>query len=151
MPDNPVSNSGVTPTPPTPEYGRDKPRLGEGEEAAEPKPFSLPPEEGKGQAEKTVPSGKPSPMDVAREEAEKGAPQMTPEQLGEQINKLKNQLKTTQTELQNPTVTSRLTKDHMEALGKVVEKMNPEMRTIAKNSKGSFEPPQHQSGEPLAK
>lgn len=141
------NTSGVTPTPPTPEYGRDKPGLGAGEEAQEPKPFSLSPE-GKEAAE-TAPAAKPTPMDVAREGAEKGAQKMTPEELNEQISKLKTQLGNVQTNLQNPNVTSRFTKDHYDALGKVAEKMNPDLRSIAKNTDGEFNPPQHIAKEPV--
>lgn len=149
MPDNPISNPGVTPTPPSQPPGRDKPGLGAGEEAQEPKPFSLPPEPGKAPEAEEIPSSKPSLMDVAREGMEKGSEQMTPEQLDEQIGKLKTKLGIVQTNLQNPTVISRFSKDHYDALGKVVEKMNPDIRNIAKNSKGEFNPPQHISGEPV--
>lgn len=147
MVDSPPPNPGVTPTPPTPEYGRDKPRLGAGEEAQEQKPFSLEPQPGKEGAPQEVSTEKPSPMDLAREGAEKGN-RMTPEQLNDQISQLKSRLNEAQADLQNPTVTNKFTKDHYDALSKLVEKMNPDMRNVAKNSKGEFNPPQHISGEP---
>lgn len=143
----PDSTSGVTPTPPTPEYGRDKPRLGAGEETQEPKPFSLGPE-GK-EPEQAAPAGKPTPMDVAREGAEKGTQRMTPEALNEQIAKLKNQLGNVQTNLQNPNITRRFTQDHYDALQKAAEKTTPDIRSIAKNTQGEFNPPQHIPNEPV--
>ncbi len=148
MVDSPTPNPGVTPTPPTPEYGRDKPRLGAGEEAQEQKPFSLEPQPGKEGGPQQVSTEKPSPMDLAREGAEKGT-RMTPEELNNQLSQLKNRLNETQADLQNPTVTNKFTKDHYDALGKLVDKMNPDMRNIAKNSSGEFNPPQHISGEPV--
>ncbi len=144
----PDSTSGVTPTPPTPEYGRDKPGLGEGEMANEPKPFSLPPEGNEPAATSPEGAGKPTPMEVAKEGAEKGTQKMTPEQLGDQMSKLKTQLGSVQTKLQDPSVTSRFTKDHYDALQKVAEKMTPDMQGIAKNSKGEFNTPKPISGEP---
>ncbi|MCH9626807.1 MAG: hypothetical protein S4CHLAM2_04380 [Chlamydiales bacterium] len=144
-----INNPGVTPTPPTPEYGRDKPGLGSGEEAQEPKPFSLPPEAGKeGAPVEANPSEKPSPMDMARENAGKTMEQMSPEQLGDHLNKLKTQLSTAQNNLQDPSVTSKFADEHYQALNKLVDKMNPDIRNIAKNSQGEFNPPQHMSGEP---
>ncbi|MCC5832927.1 MAG: hypothetical protein JJU12_07805 [Chlamydiales bacterium] len=143
----PDGTPGVTPTPPTPEYGRDKPRLGEGEEAQEQKPFSFGPE-GKEPAE-SAPAEKPSPMEVAREGAEKGVQRMTPDQMNKQLAELKNQLGTVQTNLQNPNVTRQFTQDHYDALQKAAEKTNPEMRAIAKHTGGEFNPPQHLSNEPV--
>lgn len=144
-----TSNPGVTPTPPTPEYGREKPRLGAGEEAQEPKPFSLPPEPGKSQGVEAAGTEKPSPMDVARDtERESRQGQMTPDQVEGQINRLKTRLNGFQDDIQNPTITNKFTKDHYDALNKVVEKMNPDLRGIAKNSEGEFNPPQHIAGEP---
>jgi len=151
MPDNPISNPGVSPSTPPPEFGREKPRLAEGEEAQEPKPFALPPEAGKEQPAEAVSTDKPTPMDVAKDAAEKGAPQMTPEQLGEQMDKLKTQLGTAQTNLQDSGITNKFSKDHYDALGKLVEKMNPDMRSIAKSTKGELSPTQHISGEPVLK
>jgi len=148
MPDEPISNPGVTPTPGTPEYGRDKPRLGEGEEAQEPKPFSLPPEPGIKQGAVQIPTEKPSPMDVAREGARK-PPQLSPEELSGQVQKLKGQLDDAQNNLQNPNITSKFTTDHYQALNRLVEKMNPDMQTIAKSSQGEFAAPKAVKGEPV--
>lgn len=140
----PNGNPGVTPTPPTPEYGRDKPRLGEGEEAQEPKPFSLSPE-GKEPSE-AASASKPTPMEVAREGQERKP--MTPEEVGGNINKLKTQLEDAQRNLQDPNVTSKFAPEHYQALNKLVEKMTPDVRTIAKNTEGEFNPPQHIANEP---
>lgn len=138
--------SGVTPTPGAPEYGRDKPKLGEGEEAQEPKPFSLGPEGGQAASPEGVATDKPTPMEVASEGAQA---KMSPEQIGDQMNKLKTQLDSAQKDLQNPSVTGKLTEDHYQALGKLVEKMTPDMRAMAKNSGGEFNPPQRTAGEPI--
>lgn len=145
MPDDPISNPGVPPTPRTPEYGPDKPRLGEGEEAQEPKPFALPPEGGKPEPTETA-AERPSPMEVAGEAA-KQRPQMSPEEVSDHIQQLQNKLGEINTNLQNPDVTNKFSNDHYEAMNRVVEKMNPDMRAIAKNSQGEFNPPQHVSGE----
>ncbi len=139
-------NPGVTPTPGTPEYGRDKPGLGSGEEAEPNKPFSLPPEPGAKGAEAPEMQPHPSPMDAAGEGARQQA-QMTPEQLGSQVEGLKNQLSNIGSQLQNPDVTGKFSPDHYEALNRVVEKMTPDMRSIANNSQTEFNPPQRASGE----
>lgn len=145
MPDEPISNSGVTPTPKVPEYGPDKPQLGANEFAKEPKPFSLPPEPLK-EGASTTPSDKPTPMDVAREGAQK-QPQMTQEQVSEQLANLKNRLGEVKAKLQDPNVTGRFSQDHYEALNRNAEKMNPDLHTIAKETGGKYQIPQHSAGE----
>ncbi|NGX60626.1 MAG: hypothetical protein K940chlam9_00092 [Chlamydiae bacterium] len=145
MPSEPINNPGVTPTPGTPEYGRDKPRLGAGEEGQEPKPFSLGPEAGK-EAAQTISTGQPSPIEVAKESAQAQA-QMTPEQLSANMQKLQSQFTQAQTDLKNPDVKGKLTDDHQQALSKLVGKMNPDMKTIAQNSKGEFTPATQNKGE----
>lgn len=146
MPDEPISNSGIPRIPETPEYGRDKPGLGSGEETQQ-RPFSLPPEPGKQAGATEGPSAeKPSPMDIAREGARQ-QPQLSPEELSDQVQKLKNQLGDVQNKLQNPDITNKFSQDHYEAMTRLITKMNPDMRTIAKNSEGVFNPPQHEKSE----
>ncbi|MCH9625032.1 MAG: hypothetical protein S4CHLAM123_01980 [Chlamydiales bacterium] len=144
MADNPI-NPGVTPTPSSPEYGRDKPRLGEGEEAQQQKPFSLDPE-----GAKTTPSemqtDKPTPMDVA-EDASRQQQQLNPQELGGQITQLQEKFRAVQTQLSDPTLTNKFTSDHYKALQQVTEKMNPDLRTIAKTTGSEFNPPEQTKGE----
>lgn len=144
MPNEPI-NPGVTPTPGTPEYGRDKPRLGEGEEAEPQKPFSLDPEPGKKAVEEPN-TMRPSPMDVAGDTA-RGKPPLAPEELNAQISKLNEKLRTLQGQLQDGKLTDKFTSDHFDAMKKVTEKMTPDMQTIAKTSGGTFTPPQAGEGK----
>jgi hypothetical protein len=44
-------------------------------------------------------------------------------------------------------LSKRFTSDHYEAMQKVIEKLNPDMKTIAKSTNGTFEAPQKKSGE----
>lgn len=133
MPSNPV-----TPSSPTPEYGRDKPSVGSGEETKEPKPFSLSPEPSSAQSTEKA-SAQPSPMEAASQAAQQKP--MSADELSEHMNKLKGQLDDAQTKLQDPTVTNKFTQDHYNALNKVTDKMNSDMHTIAKASNGKFEEP----------
>lgn len=147
-PGEPISNSPIPRIDPVQPSSGDKPALGAGEEAQEPKPFSLPPEPGKqAPVSEQIPSARPSPMDIAKEGSAKN--QMTPEQLQDQLTKLKGQLDEAQNNLQNPTLVNRFTQDHYTALQRLTEKMNPDMRGIAKNAEGEFNPIQHKAGEPV--
>lgn len=146
MPDEPVSNPGVTPTPKTPEYGEGKPRLGEGEEAQPTKPFSLGPE---GEVpESEITPTQPSPMDVAKDAAqERGRREMPPEQLEGEIKKLRGRFGEVHSKLGDPNVTNNFSPDHYEALNRAIEKTNPDLRSLANNSETEFNPPQHEPGE----
>jgi hypothetical protein len=140
MPDNPISNPATPPIQPTPGYGPEKPSLA-GEERE--RPFMLEPE-------KTTPQGeaaaeKPSPMEIAGDAARQQQP-MPQEELSSQIEKLHNQLGNIRTNLQNPTLTKNFVPDHYTAMEKVVQKMNPDMNTIAKSTQGKFEPAQKTPG-----
>lgn len=146
MSNDPISNPPISPTPKVPEFGRDHPRLAEGEEAQEPKPFSLPPESGKPGAAQNPLADKPSPMDLAREGAQQTT-QLTPEELNTTIKKLSNKLGDVKNKLQNPDVTNKLIEDHYTALSRVVDKMNPDMKTIARTSQQEFNPTQKGQGE----
>src|ERR1700733_12026971 len=100
MPDNPISNSGVSPTQPPPRYGPDKPGLG-ADEMTQEKPFSLAPEGGKVTPE-TQPPEHPSPMEAAGDSARQQQPPMAPEVLSSHVVKLQDQLNTLQENLQSP-------------------------------------------------
>lgn len=145
MVDNPVSNSGITPAQPVPPYGPDKPRLGAGEEGQEPKPFTLGPEGNKPGANQ-APAEKPSPMEVAGDAA-KQQQQISPQELQDQLSQLNKQMADIHTKLQDKGTTQQFTADHYEAMQRVVQKMNPDMQAIAKNSQGEFTPPTQKQGD----
>lgn len=144
MVDNPIP--GVTPTEPPKPYGPDKPGLGSDEQTGE-KSFTLGPEGGQA-TQAQAPTQRPSPMEVAGDASRQQAP-MAPEELSDQISKLHHQLSTIQQNLQNTSLTKNFTSDHYDAMQKVVQKINPDLQTIAKNSNGKFEPPQQQAGQSL--
>lgn len=145
-----ITNPGVSPTPATPGPDRDKPRLGEGEEAQQQKPFSLPPEPASrpaGAGAGVEETGRPSPMEAARSAEETKGKQIPPEELSDQINQLQTRLAEAKEKLQNPQISKNMTPDHETALNRLTEKMNPDMRTIAKNSDGEFNPPVKEKGQ----
>lgn len=147
MTDEPISNPGITPTPGVPEYGRDKPGLGEGEEAQQ-RPFSLGVAGEENAPLQVRPEQHPTPMEAAGDAA-KQQRQVPPEELSQQINQLQDQFKSIQNQLQDSNITNTFTPDHFDALKKVTEKMNPDMGTIAKSSQGEFHPPQPAAGESM--
>jgi hypothetical protein len=144
MIDNPISNPGASPIGPTPPYGPSNPRLGAGEEAQEPKPFSLGPEGSPVTAQPQ--STRPSPMEIAGDTAHKQAP-MAHEELTDQIAKLQNKLGNIHDQLQNPAVTQKFGDDHLKAMQMMTQKMNPDMQNIAKNTNGQYSPPDQASGQ----
>jgi hypothetical protein len=142
-PDDPVSNSGVSPIQPSPSYGPEKPRLASGEETQEPKPFSLGPE---GKPAQETQSQRPSPMEVAGDAARQH-PQIPPEQLSEHILKLQEQYQVIQNKIQQRESEKSFTADHYSAMQKITQKLNPDMQTIAKNTSGEFNPPVQKKGQ----
>lgn len=152
MPENPLSDSlsnpGIPPASPTSPYGPDKPRVGAGEETQEPKPFTLPPDEGKA-AFKQETAGHPTPMEIASEAAKQQQTRLSPEELRHQLSQLHSKLGAVQQDLQNPTVTKGLTQDHYAALQRAVQASNPDMQDVAKYSKGKFDTPQQKPGQPV--
>lgn len=138
MVDNPItnqiSNPGVSPIQPTP--GPERPSIG-AEETGKEKPFALSP-----QGSPTAPQATtklPSPMEVAGDSARQ-QPQVAPEELSEQITKLKDDFGVVQGKLQNGQFSKNLAPDHFEALQRLTQKLSPDMQTIAKSSKGEFNP-----------
>lgn len=129
------SNPGVTPSSPTPQYGPTEREIGAGDETQ--KQFQLPTEEKESEATQT---SRPSPMDVARD-ASQGSQKMTPEELSGKITDLQSNLSTITKKLQDPSFAKNLTPEHFDAMSKVVDKMNPDLRTIANQSQGEFQPP----------
>ncbi len=135
---SPIQNPGVSPIQPTPEP--DRKNIGEEDEGQQ-KPFALPaghPTAGASQPQAAQAAEKPSPMDVARDAEKEHKPQWTPGQMQENVGKLRNQLSKAQENLSDPNVTQKLTKDHHTALSRLVDKMTPDMRTIAKNTHTPF-------------
>ncbi len=146
-PVDPLKTPESTPVSPTPQYGAGKPAVGAGEEAQEPKPFSLPPEPGKtaGQVAGTEVAGQPSPMSAAQEA---GHPTpWSPEEMNSNITKAQQTLSDAKSQLQDPTKAQGLTDVHNQALGKVVDTMNPDMQTIAKTTGQTYAPPKQGDGE----
>ncbi|NGX55049.1 MAG: hypothetical protein KR126chlam2_00671 [Chlamydiae bacterium] len=146
-PIDPLKTPETTRPSPTPEYGAGKPAVGAGEEAQEPKPFSLPPEAGKtaGQVAGTEAAGQPSPM-AAAQEAEKPIP-WTPEEMNNNIVQAQQTLTDAKSQLQDPTKAQGLTDVHNQALGKVVDTMNPDMQTIANTTGQEYAPAKQGEGE----
>jgi len=144
MSNNPISNPGVSPTQPSPPYGPSRPSIGAGEEGQE-KPFSLAPQ-GEGPSTEQPEKSRPSPMEIAGDTAQRQTA-MPSEELTDQINKLKNNLGNIQNKLQDANVTNKFSDDHHTALQRITQKMNPDMQSIAKNSKGEFKTPEKTPGE----
>ncbi|MFN0065324.1 MAG: hypothetical protein ACKVOH_03700 [Chlamydiales bacterium] len=136
MPDPISNNPGIMPIPGSPGQGPVKPEIGGKEEEAPGKKFAMP-QEAKPETEgaQGAQTAKPSPMDVAKDSGQP-RPQTTPEELSGQLNKLQNNLEQTRAQLNNPDVTKKLSSEHLEALEKLSNKMNPDMRAIAQNSGG---------------
>ncbi len=138
------NSGGVSPTQPTPPFGPEKPRIGAGEEAQEPRPFNVGPQGSPATPESQT--TKPSPMEVAGDAArQQGA--VAPEELSDTLVKLQNQLGNIQDKIQDPNIASKFTDDHYTAMQKVTQKMNPDMQAIAKNSDGEFTPPTQKQGQ----
>ena len=132
-PSNPLEKSpNVTPAP---SYGPDQKEIGSEDENQ--KQFQLP-EEAKG-SESTSQAARQSPMELARDSVQ-GSQRMSPQELNENINHLQNHLNDVSKQLQNPSVANKMTDDHLNAMTKLIGKMNPDMRTIANHSKGEFHP-----------
>ncbi len=146
MPDNPISNQisnpGASPVQPTPSYGPEKPMSGADEET-QGRPFMLGPEKAN-PAE--TPSGKISPMEVAGDSARQQQ-QLAPEVLSDHIAKLQDKLDGIQTKITDPKYSKNFTDDHYTAMQKVTEKMNPDLKAIAENSNGKFEPAVQEKGQ----
>jgi hypothetical protein len=137
---NPIENPGIPPIQPS----RQEPASGSPDQA-QPRPFSLSPEAPTQGVQPASTQEQPSPMDVAREGSK--APQWTQEEMTKNLSGLQNKLSTTQTQLQNPRAVGHFTNDHYNALGMLVDKLNPDMRTIAKSANHEFTPPNPVPGQ----
>lgn len=133
MIEEPISNPPSQPTSPVRPI-EENPSFGTGE----PKPFNLPQEGPKGQPI-TPSESKPTPMEVARDSARGQG--WSQEEIQSNMERLQQQLAQAKTQLQNPNITKNLTPDHFAALDKLTDKMNPDMRSIAKLTGNEFTPP----------
>lgn len=143
MVDNPIQNPAVTSVPAARPPEREEPGLtsGEGQRA-----FSLP--EGPGgkvQEPTAAASEKPSPFDLAREGTK--SPQWTPDELQNNMEQLQKQFAEAQQKMANPSLRASLTDDHKSALTKLVDKLNPDIRTIAKQTGQDFQPAKQEKGQ----
>ena len=144
MAPNPIDSSGTSPIQPTKPPGRETPGLGAGEEAQEPKPFSLSPEPLKGEAPEGAKEGRPSPMEAAKElgdQSKAKQQELAPEQLASKINDLHDRLGQVKTNLTKPEVTKSFTEDHNTALVKTSDRLGKDVQSIAKNTGGEYSPP----------
>lgn len=145
---NKINNPPIPPIQPTEPPSRENPTLGAGEEA-QPRPFSLPPTSPDKAASAQAPTeaGKPSPMEMARDMERDRKPQWSEEEMQNNLEKLQSQLSEAQENLSDSGITKNFTDDHYTALTRLIDKMTPDMRTIAKNTNTDFPPIKKTQGE----
>lgn len=142
---DPIHNPGIPPIPPTANPIQKPTELGN-EEAG--RSFSLPPSAPEKGGQTPAPaSEKPTPMEVARDAEQEKRPVWTQQELQGNLQNLQDRLATTKQSLADPKMTKNLTDDHYTALSRLVDKMSPDMRTIAKVSGADAEPVQKTTGE----
>jgi hypothetical protein len=128
---NPLHNPGTSPVQGTPGVGTQ----GIGAEPGEQKKdFSLP-SQGSKEPGSTATIDKPSPMQLS---PGSGFKHLSAEEMNTKLQSVNDQLDSIKGKLQDPGVTQKLTPDHLEAMKKVVDKMNPDMRTISNETGQSF-------------
>ncbi len=138
MIEEPISNPSPTSPSPIPPI-EENPTVGVGQAKEEPKPFYLPQEGPKGEAITPAAAEKPTPMDVARDSARGQG--WSQEEIQSNMQRLQSQLAQAKAQLQDPNITKKLTPDHFTALDRLTDKMNPDMRSIAKLTGSEFTPP----------
>ncbi|MCB1180443.1 MAG: hypothetical protein KDK55_00280 [Chlamydiia bacterium] len=144
IPNDPINNPPIPPIPSTTPPADDQPGLGAGEEAQQPKPFSLPPEP----AEKGKTSGatgaaeRPTPMEAAKGVGAK----ISPDSVTGHAQTLLQKINEAQDTYDNPPL-GKLEKAHYDAMKEVVNHLQPDMNIIAKYSGQTFEPPQKERGD----
>ncbi len=143
------SNPPIPPTPGVSPYGPSKPALG-ADEGTQQRPFSLPPGPGKGAGspESAQTESAPTPMQVARDASHKQAP-LSPEEMQNQLETLTNRLGEIRNKLQNEKIVNKFGQEHYQAFEKVIDKMNPDLKTIAKSTQGEFNPTPKKKGESI--
>lgn len=138
MPDDPISNPGITPTPRIPGVSPETPGIGSND-AQEPKPFSLPPEPLKGQRANPSSEAKPTPMEVARDG---GGGKLSPQEILDQTEVLQKKIDKAKVLYQDPAKARNLTQDHYDAMMKVTSKLGGDLHKMAKYTNGEFAYPQ---------
>ncbi len=142
---NPIQNPGIPPIQPP---KGDEITSGSPDEA-QPRPFSLSPEAPTKGTQPTPTQESPTPMEMVREGSKQ--PQWTQEEMSSNVKGFQQKLSNAQNQLQDPQKTAHFTTDHYNALGMLVDKMNPDMRTIAKNANTKFAPPNPLPGQTQSK
>lgn len=141
--ENPIGTPGISPS--SRPVGPDSDHPMSGSEQGEPKPFTLGPEGQKEGPAKIGDSDKPSPMEIIRDGSKKQ--QWSPEEMQEHMKALQANLQGANKALNNPDVTKKLTDTHYQALNALTNKMNPDMRAIAKGTGSEFNPPAKAAGD----
>lgn len=142
---DPLHNPGPTPTPGVTPPGSQDPMKGSDMEAI-PK-FTLPPEPLPGQPS-VVAEQRPSPLELAKQMEEEGkSARWTPQEMQDRLTLLQTHLQTVSTQLESPKATGKLTPEHFNALNQIVDKMNPDMRSMAKYAGVDFAPVTQKKGE----
>lgn len=139
---------GTSPTQPI-QGPTEKPPLGAEEvRGQEQRPFTLPrtPNPEAGQAAEAA-TTKPTPMQVMSDVEQQRQPPMNPEQLQDHLTRLKEGFAQAQSKLSNPANLAKLTDDHYKALTRWTEVLNPNLKTIAKNTDTEFSPIKKKKGE----
>ncbi|MCH9611146.1 MAG: hypothetical protein S4CHLAM81_14800 [Chlamydiales bacterium] len=129
MTSNPIQGPGERPDRiEGPGKGAEQPQVGQGQENQ--KSFSMP--------EGSRAESAPSPMEVAGQQS---VPKMEPQEMQGHIARVQQSLEEAHTKLSDPAVQNQLTDEHYKALSQVSTKLNGDLRTMAENSGGKFEPP----------
>lgn len=133
MPDPSVS--GIPPIQPTPNPDA-QPTL-PAKEAGQQRPFTLGPEP------LGAESGKATPMELAKDRS--AQPPWSQEELHDKLETSKIQYEGYSARLKGPEG-KKLTSDHLQALDKLEKKLSPDIKTIAEQTGGAFQPKSGESG-----
>jgi hypothetical protein len=141
-------NPDVTRTPGVqPSPGTEGPRIGGQDDASRADKFNLPKGQEVEKGPETQEGGKVTAFDLANQKQGGGAQAMPIEEMEEKLQQLSGHFDKIKGDIQNPSKIQGITPDHLEAMNRVMEKMNPDMRTIAKNTGGEFKPPEKPEGQ----
>jgi hypothetical protein len=137
----------ITPTPPVqPSPGIEGPKIGGEDDASRADTFSLPKSQ---QPEKGLESqdSKISAFDLQNQKQSGGPQAMPVEEMQDKIGQLSKHLDKVKGDIQDPSKLKGITSDHLEAMNRVMDKMSPDMRTIAKSTGGEFKPAEKTAGK----
>ncbi len=130
MPDSIEKPDSITGKPGGPIKGPEETQIGQGQEQQS--AFKMPEPGGVNKA------SSPSPMEVA---GQNNTARIPPEELAGHIKQVQQSLQDANTKLNDPEIQNQLTQEHYQALSQVSNQMNGDLKTIAKSSGGTFEPP----------